>query len=153
MSPVQSQKYHNCCPVCGKNLTVGVMHRVEFLADRKEGFIPSSSIPFKKTVPLKEIIAEVLQGSVETKKVQQIYEKIIYHLGGEIKVLLETPYEELKKFCPSLIAEGIKRVREERINIKCGYDRVYGKVSIFGEEKKREREQLALFNSGLLKNN
>lgn len=145
LSPVQSQKYHNRCPACGKNLTIGVMHRVEFLADRKEGFIPSSSIPFKRTVPLKEIIAEVLQGSVETKKVQQIYEKIIYHLGGEIKVLLETPYEELKKFCPSLIAEGIKRVREGRVNIECGYDGVYGKVSIFGEEKKREKEQLSLF--------
>ena len=145
LPPAQSKKYHNLCPVCGKKLTIGVMHRVESLADRKDGFVPSSSIPFRRVVPLREIIAEALQEGAETKKVKQIYRSVIYHLGGEIKVLLEAPYEEIKKFCPPLVMEGIKRVREEKVNIKCGYDGVYGKVSIFGKEERGEKEQLSLF--------
>jgi len=65
-------------------------------------------------------------------------------LGGELKVLLEVPKEELFRSIPSKIAEGIMRAREGKVNIKCGYDGVYGKVNIFGKEEKEEK-QLELF--------
>jgi len=44
LSPAETKKYHGICPRCGKPLTVGVLSRVEKLADREEGFRPE--MPF-----------------------------------------------------------------------------------------------------------
>src|SRR3989338_2357073 len=38
MSPKDAIKNKNICPKCGRKLTIGVLHRVEELADREEGF-------------------------------------------------------------------------------------------------------------------
>ena len=46
LSPEETIKHNYLCPVCGKRVTVGVMHRVEKLADRKIGFSPSGAPPF-----------------------------------------------------------------------------------------------------------
>jgi len=146
LSPKESRNYKNLCPKCGQKLTIGVMHRVETLADRKEGYCSPQGIPFKHLVPLAEIIAEALGQGVDTKAVQERYRAVTQRLGGELKVLLEVPKEELFRSIPSKIAQGIMRVREGKVNIKCGYDGVYGEVSIFGkEEKEEEQKQLELF--------
>src|SRR3989338_1379706 len=58
LTPFESKKYNNLCPTCGKPLTIGVLNRVERLADRKQGQGPNGAIPFKSLVPLEEIIAE-----------------------------------------------------------------------------------------------
>ncbi len=145
LSPKESRNYKNLCPKCGQKLTIGVMHRVETLADRKEGYCSPQGIPFKHLVPLAEIIAEALGQGVDTKAVQERYRAVTQRLGGELKVLLEIPKEELFRSIPSKIAEGIMRVREGKVEIKCGYDGVYGEVSIFGKEEKEEEKQLDLF--------
>jgi len=144
LSPKESRNYKNLCPKCGQKLTIGEMHRVETLADRKEDYCSPQGIPFKHLVPLAEIIAEALGQGVDTKAVQERYRAVTQRLGGELKVLLEVPKEELFRSIPSKIAEGIMRVREGKVNIKCGYDGVYGKVNIFGKEEKEEK-QLELF--------
>lgn len=145
LSPKESKNYKNLCPKCGQKLTIGVVHRVETLADREEGFTSFQDIPFKHLVPLSEIIAEALGQGVDTKAVQERYRAVTQRLGGELKVLLEVPKEELFRSIPSKIAQGIMRVREGKVNIKCGYDGVYGEVSIFGKEKEEEQKQLDLF--------
>jgi len=138
-SPAESRKNKNICPVCGRKLTVGVMHRVEALADRPEGFVPNNAIPCKHLVPLIEIIGEALNQGVETKAVENEYLKMVSTYGSEFRILLDLPLEELEKSTPSKILEGIKRIREENISITPGFDGVYGKIQIF--EKKEEAEQ------------
>ncbi|MCK4224340.1 MAG: DNA helicase UvrD [candidate division Zixibacteria bacterium] len=144
-SPAESRKNKNICPVCGRKLTVGVMHRVESLADRPEGFTPEWAIPCKHLIPLVEIIAEALNQGVDTKGVTNEYLRLVSIFGSEFRILLDLPLEELEKSTPPKILEGIKRVREEDLHITPGHDGVYGKIQIFAEKDKEPTEQLGLF--------
>jgi uncharacterized protein (TIGR00375 family) len=144
-SPAESRKNKNICPVCGRKLTIGVMHRVEALADRPEGFVPENAIPCKHLIPLMEIIAEALGQGVDTKGVENEYLRLVSTYGSEFRMLLDLPLEELEKSTPPKILEGIKRVREEDLHITPGHDGVYGKIQIFGEKEKEETKQLGLF--------
>jgi len=143
LSPDEAIKNKNICPKCKDKLTIGVMHRVRDLADREENFIPPSAIPFKRVVPLREIIAEALNEGVDSKSVVETYMRVVNHYKGEINVLLNIPIQDLSGFIPQRVVEGIERVREGKVKIRCGYDGVYGKVSIFDEEK--GDKQLSLF--------
>jgi len=151
LPPKESIKNKNLCPVCGKGITVGVLHRVEELADREDGFIPDGAIPEKHLVPLTEIIAEAFGAKVGTKKVDDEYMKIVQTCGDEISVLLDSQESELLKVTSPVIVDGIKRVREGRVKKIPGYDGVYGKISVFSEEDEKEgiqkepRGQMQLF--------
>ena len=142
LSPTESNKYNQICPVCGRPLTIGVMNRVEQLADKPEGFKPQNAIPFKSLIPLEEIIAESLGMTVGTKPVGAEYRNLIKKFGDEFKVLLEADRKELESVSPSEVAEGIIRVREGRVLIEPGYDGVYGKIRVFsqGEQKSLSRQ-------------
>jgi len=149
LSPAETRKNKSICPVCHKRITVGVMHRVEDLADRPDGFIPPNSIPFKNLIPLQEIIAEALGQAPDTKGVEEEYKKMIQNFGNEFRILLDLSIEELSPKTPPKIFEGIKRVREGKLDIIPGHDGVYGKIKIFEErekvEVKKDTEQLGLF--------
>lgn len=147
LSPEETKKYNGICPVCKKALTVGVLNRVEQLADRPQGFKPENAIPFKSAVPLQEVIAQVLQKTVASKLVRETYARIVNEYQGEINVLLEVPLAAMHGFVPERLVEGIRRMREGKIHIKCGFDGVYGKVNIFDDKGKEEgkTEQLRLF--------
>jgi len=146
LSPKESKKYNNICPRCGKYLTIGVLNRVEELADRIEGFKPKNIIPFKSLIPLEEIIADSLNLTTGTKQVLKEYKNLIENLGNEFNILLETPIEDLKNTTLPEIAEGIKRVREGKVFIEPGYDGVYGKIKIFSQgEQKKISKQNTLF--------
>lgn len=137
LNPKESFEYRELCPVCGKRLVIGVLNRVQKLADQEEGFVPENAIPFKNIVPLKEIIGEAFGVGVVSKKVKTEYEKIIEHFS-EFDVLLETPIEELKKIADSQVVEGIYRSRVGKVNIQPGFDGVFGKVKIFSDVEKQE---------------
>ena len=142
LSPQESKKYNNVCPTCGKPLTIGVMNRVEALADRKEGFKPEGAIPFKSLIPLTEIIAESLGVTVASKKVDLEYKNLIKKLSNEFNILLDVSKEGLVSATLPEIAEGIIRVREGKVFITPGYDGVFGKISIFskGEQKSLSKQ-------------
>ena len=145
-SPQESKKYNNICPVCGKPLTIGVLNRVEELANRPEGFKPPGAIPFKSLIPLKEIIAESLGVGSETKEAGKEYRNLIEKFGNEFRALLEIPYQDLETATLPEIAEGIIRAREGKVYIEPGYDGVYGKIRIFSKEEKKElSKQRTLF--------
>jgi len=112
LSPKETKKYNGICPVCGKPLTVGVLNRVEQLADRPEGFVPENAIPFKSLIPLREIIADAISQEKETQAVQREYESLISNFENEFNVLLNVKREDLEKVTLPQIAEGIIRARE-----------------------------------------
>lgn len=140
MEPGQSIKNNNRCPVCGRQLTIGVLHRVEELANRPEGFVPENAIPFKSLIPLSEIISAVLGISqLYSKKVWEQYDRLIKAFGSEFSVLLDAPRDALEKTAGERLASAINDVREGRVTIRPGYDGVYG-VPVFGSEAQTGRK-------------
>ena len=146
LSPSETKKYAGLCPVCGKPLTVGVLSRVEELADREEGFRPPNSIPFKSLVPLEEVVADAVNQNTGTKEVVKEYQNLIEKLGSEFNILLDVPKETLQSATLPEIAEGIMRVREGKVFKEAGYDGVYGKIRVFSHtEEKSSVKQNTLF--------
>ncbi|MDD5496173.1 MAG: endonuclease Q family protein, partial [Candidatus Omnitrophica bacterium] len=145
LSPEEASRTNNKCPVCGKNITVGVLHRLAALADRPEGFVLESSPAFKKVVPLAEIIASALGVGPDSATVEKEYQQMIKNLGSEFNVLLEFPEKELDKRCPAKIARGIINMRKGNVSIVPGYDGEYGKVSVFKEGEEKPEKQLSFF--------
>jgi uncharacterized protein (TIGR00375 family) len=128
LDPKESIKYHNTCPVCRKPLTVGVLQRVEELADRPEGFVPKNSIPFKSLLPLSELLAAVYNTQFFSKKVWEESMKLTKEFGSELNVLLETSEEKLKLLTHEKIVEIILKNRKGELKVQPGYDGVYGKL-------------------------
>jgi uncharacterized protein (TIGR00375 family) len=143
LHPRDTKKNKGVCPVCKKPLTVGVMYRVEELADRKEGYKPPSAVGYKKLVELDKIIAESFGiKSRRSQKVQAEYNKIIKALGGEISILKDAPLEELAQVTTPRIVEGVRRVRDGDLVVEPGYDGEYGVVKIFGDQEKEKQQPL-----------
>ncbi|MBI4706782.1 MAG: DNA helicase UvrD [Candidatus Omnitrophica bacterium] len=146
MSPKETRNNNGKCPKCGKPVTVGVMNRVEKLADRAEGFVPTVSIPYRNLISLDEIIADAKSVGKNSISVERDYRSYVAKFGTEFEILLRASKEELLKALPARVVEGVLRVREGKVNIKAGYDGEYGIISIFGnEEKEKSEKQLSLF--------
>lgn len=144
-SPAETKKNKNICPACGRPLTVGVMNRVDELADRPEGFVPDNSIPYKRMIPLSEIIADVLGVGDSSKAVEKEYKAIVPRVGTEFEVLIEVREEELLKKLPQKIAKAIINVRNGNVNILPGFDGEYGKIEILKEQDADAEKQMNLF--------
>lgn len=146
-SPKETRENKGRCPKCAKPVTVGVMNRVEQLADRPEGYVPSNAIPYKNLIPLDEIIAEAKGINKASQVVEKEYRGFVAKFGTEFDILLRVSPQDLRKGLPPKVAEGILRVREGKVKIQAGFDGEYGKISIFGEEDKKDKdeEQLDLF--------
>ncbi len=146
LRPADSKKSGNICSNCGRPLTIGVLNRVEELADRPENFQPPLSIPFKSLVPLEEIIADAVGVLPGAKQVDIEYKNLIGKFGSEFEVLLDISRQNLESATLPEIAEGIERVREGKVQISPGYDGVYGKVQILtAGEKTDTSKQQSLF--------
>lgn len=144
LSPPESKKYNNICPHCARPLTIGVLNRVEELADRQEGEGSQNKIPFKSLIPLEEIIADALHQGTATKEVAKEYKKLIENFDSELNILLDVSEGKLASITRPEIAEAVSRVREGKVFIEPGYDGVYGKIKIFsqGEQKKTNRQSV-----------
>jgi PHP family Zn ribbon phosphoesterase len=147
LSPEESKKNNNRCPKCKKPLTIGVVNRVNQLADRQEGYVPENAIPFKNLIPLDEIIADAKQMGRGTVAIEKEYRMLVARFGTEFDILTKVPRQELEKATAPRIAEAILRVREGRVKVEPGYDGEYGKISIFGSEEDKAigEKQLSLF--------
>ena len=138
LSPKETMQHNQLCPVCGKRLTIGVMHRVETLADREHGSMPADAPAFTSIIPLPELIAEGLKCGVNTKKVNALYFPMLEKLGSEFKILMDAPLDDIERTSTPLIREAISRMRSGKVHIAPGYDGVYGKVRIFDDAERRK---------------
>jgi len=146
LHPRETRKHKNICPICKRPLTIGVLHRVEELADREENFVPENSIPYKRLIPLREIIALAEGKNPSNKSVITEYEKIISAIGDEFSILLKEDLKDIEKLIDYKIFMGLKNMLSGNIEINPGYDGVYGEIKIFKEEKKTEnKERRTLF--------
>lgn len=125
------------CKVCGKKLTIGVVHRVKDLADRPMGFKPDNAIPYVNLVPLIEVIAYVMKKSVFSPLVESQYRKLL-EVGKEFNILTNIDLETIKESSSEDIAKAIENVRENKITIIPGYDGVFGEIELLNRKKRPE---------------
>ncbi len=138
LSPAESRAHNGLCPVCRKPLTLGVLYRVEELADRAENGKPDDTDEFVSLVPLPEVISETVQVGVASKTVAKEYDSLLTKLGSELSILIDVPVEEIQSSAPSsLIAEAISRMRAGDVVREPGFDGEYGKIKLFREQELR----------------
>ena len=129
MNPSDTIKHKGICPACGKPMTIGVLSRIEELADRPEGYVKPNAKVFKTLIPLSEILAAILGKGVATKTVWAEYNKILGS-KSEYDVLLNAPSDELLKLTDARIVDAILKNRVGKVVVKAGYDGEYG-VPVF----------------------
>lgn len=128
LTPEESRELHNLCPVCGKPLTMGVLHRIMDLADREKA--PALDQKETMIVPLPAVVAQCLGIAASSKKVEKRCQDIVQRLGSELAVLTQLPVKEISAFW-DMLGEAIYRLRNDKIELISGFDGQYGKVSIF----------------------
>jgi ATP-dependent DNA helicase UvrD/PcrA len=162
LTPEESRKCKNKCPVCGKPLTLGVMHRVSELADRPcsspsdTGILP---VPSKKTtgkmpvppiknalpgphiasfsslIPFVEVLAEIYKVGPQSKRVKRAYDEFLGKLGPELFILEKASLDDISRNGSSLLAEAISRMRSGRVIRRPGFDGQYGTIRLFTDEE------------------
>jgi len=136
MLPQEALKNNNICPVCKKPLTIGVLHRVEELADRPEGYKPKEYVDYKTIIPLGELISLNIKKGIATKSVSAVFDKLLNAFGSEFNILLNVDKKDLVKESDERLANLILRNRKGAIEIEPGYDGVYG-VPLLEEKKQK----------------
>ena len=131
LAPEETRNHDYLCPMCGKGVTVGVMHRVDALADRAKGVKPKGASRFRSIIPLPEIISEVLQVGVNSKAVTNVYRQMLAALGSEFRILLDSPLTDIEEAGSPRLRAAIARMRTGKVHIAPGFDGEYGKVRIF----------------------
>ncbi|MFH1785259.1 MAG: endonuclease Q family protein [Candidatus Micrarchaeota archaeon] len=145
-SPLESKEHGNICPVCKKKLTLGVLHRVTDLADRRLGYKPSDHIPFKYVVPLSIVISKTLKKPETSRLVLDEYSKLIRYFGSEFSVY-EASAEQIRLATTTDIASSIIRVQEGKVSWVPGYDGVFGQLILDDSQQiknKIDRKQKSL---------
>ena len=138
-SPAESQKLKGLCPKCKKPLTIGVLAQVDKLANIREKDIDKTKhIPYKSIVPLPNIIADYFGMGKQSKRVQNLFLDIVSKADNEFQVLLDLSEAELKTIMPDILANGIIKMRQDKIKLTPGFDGEYGKVVIFSDDERQE---------------
>lgn len=141
-TPEETKKHKGICPVCKKPLVIGVMNRVDELADRNEEEARKvGRIGYKSIVPLPEIIGDVLKVGVASKAVQKQYVQLLSTLGTEFHILMEASIKDIQEASNKDIAGGIERVRTGNIYIRPGYDGIFGVVKVFQDDQERKKQK------------
>jgi len=131
LTPEQTRAAQGRCPECGAKVTIGVMHRVNDLADRSGDIRPPGIFDFESLIPLVEILSEIYGVGPKSKKVQTAYMHLLQQLGSEFKILRHCSPADLNNAGPPLLGEAITRLRAGKVAMQPGYDGVFGTITVF----------------------
>jgi DNA helicase-2/ATP-dependent DNA helicase PcrA len=149
LEPAETRRMDGLCPSCGKPLTVGVMHRVEELADRQDEGRGGRTDPFRCLVPLPEVVGEIRGTGPKTRGVEQAVTQLVGRLGPEIDILERLPLEDIAAVGDPLLVEALARLRAGKVRRDSGYDGEYGVIRLFEPDEIRGRSVVApLFGGG-----
>ena len=144
LEPAETIRRGGLCPACGKPVTVGVLHRVEKLADRRKARRPAGAADYESLIPLKEVLGQVLRVGPTSVKVDALYHRLLALFGPELRILREVPTAELEREGLPLLALALERMRKGQVSLAAGYDGEYGVVSLLGEKDFAPKARLAL---------
>lgn len=134
LAPSQTRRLGGLCPACGRKLTIGVLNRVEQLADREGGLEPKGDY-FESLIPLPELLADCMGVSPGSKRVRNAYFALLGRLGPEFAILREIPPEDVERAAGFEVAGALQRLRAGQVVRKPGYDGKYGSISAAGPRK------------------
>jgi uncharacterized protein (TIGR00375 family) len=146
LSPEETRKLNNICPICKKQLTIGVQYRIDKLAKHEEGYNPRKAKPFKSLIPLSELIAAVYNyKQLSSKNVWNIYNKLIGRFGNEFNIMLNASENDLVDIIDKKLVDIILLNREGKLKIKPGYDGVYGQIVLDSSKIIQKQKSLSEF--------
>ncbi len=141
-TPEERKRHDGVCPVCGRPVTVGVLSRVDDLADRPLGYTPDGAPEFLQIVPIRDILSSLLGVGKQSKRIDHAYRQLIASLGPEFQLLLEAPTERIAAAGTDEFAAVVEAMRAGNVTMAAGYDGVYGTLQL---PKRREALQHSLF--------
>ncbi|MDT0441842.1 UvrD-helicase domain-containing protein [Streptomyces johnsoniae] len=130
MDPVQTRAHGGICPECRRPLTVGVLSRVEELADRATPLRPAGAAGFTSLVPLPEVMSEIVGVGPKSKRVLGEIDKLTAALGPELSILQEVPVDDIAALSAPL-GEAVARLRRGEVIREAGFDGEYGVIRLF----------------------
>ncbi len=128
LNPAETKALGGLCPVCGRPITIGVLHRVSELADRSTPL--TDRLPDFHLIPLAEILSQIFAVGVKSRKVALAYEKLINCFGNEFNILLKTNPNDLTDAASPLLALAIERMHRGEIKTNSGFDGQYGTITV-----------------------
>ncbi|WP_281892217.1 UvrD-helicase domain-containing protein [Phytohabitans aurantiacus] len=131
--PSQTREAGGQCPECGKPLTVGVLSRVEDLADRTDARPGAKAVTHLLSLP--QIVGEIHGVGPKSKTVDGQVNTLVAALGPELEILTKAPLADIGQAGGELLAEAVARLRRGEVRRIPGYDGEYGIIKIFEPEE------------------
>jgi len=131
--PARTRAAAGTCPECRKPLTIGVLHRVEELADRPAGYRPTGRPPAHHLLQLHQVLGEIYGVGAKAKTVTARLDGLVASLGSELDILLRADLADVAQMGGELLGEAVGRLRRGEVRRSPGYDGEYGVIRLFDD--------------------
>lgn len=119
--PEESIKNQNICRVCGRKLTIGVLHRVMELKDGKQRNVQR----FQYIIPIRQVLAYVMNLSPNSSRLDTYYMALLNRYQTELNIYDSFTREDLVSILGKS-GEAVYRILKGDVEWEPGYDGVYG---------------------------